>query len=183
MKVIATKVLSNFIFRNWFMHLHRIKSCSFLWQLGSCFKAQPVRKGQFVSDLHFCFEETINSISKTSAVFVSLRSHNLYALCLTIWDKMNCDKIDFMSQWGNLTWGQGTGLEEWQSHLLHSRAEKASWPRPTTASSWNSQALADPHATFQENLDLSWFLNLKMTAHRQKHNLEKKFSQKYTDEI
>lgn len=156
--------------------LHWIKPTSFLWQLGSCFQSQPVRKESFVSDLHFCFEKTIDSINKTNAVFVSLRCHNLHSVCLTIWDKMNCDKIDFTLQWVNLTreprdwsWRVTVTFTTCQSH-------KCFMAPTASASAQNFQALADPYATFPNNQYLSWFLNLKITAHRQKHDLEKKLS-------
>lgn len=175
MKIVATKGLPILFLETNSCILHQMRSCSFLWQLGSCFKSQPVGKGQFVSDLDFRFDEPIGSISKTNSVFVSLRSHNLYSLCPTIWQKMNCDKIDFMLR-VSLTWSQETSPEEWQSLLLHCRTKSALRPLLTSASLWNPQALADPYATFQDNLYLSWFLNLKITAHRQKRNLEKKLS-------
>ena len=75
MKFVATKGLPILFLETNSCILHRMKSRSFLWQLGSCFKSQPVGKGQFVSDLDFLFEEPIGSISKTNSVFVSLRSH------------------------------------------------------------------------------------------------------------
>lgn len=166
MKIVATKGLPILFLETNSCILHQMRSCSFLWQLGSCFKSQPVGKGQFVSDLDFRFDEPIGSISKTNSVFVSWEAI-IYTVSAQRSDRKWCDKIDFMLR-VSLTWSQETSPEEWQSLLLHCRTKSALRPLLTSASLWNPQALADPYATFQDNLYLSWFLNLKITAHRQK---------------
>lgn len=128
MKLVTTKALPILFLETGSCVLHRIRLSSLLSPLGERVvlnRSQWVKSNLFLICIFFCFEETISSINKTNAILLPPRSDSLQNLSLTI-RQNQCNDIDFILQWADLTGSHGSEETQWCQAWQHA----ASWVLP-----------------------------------------------------